>query len=145
MDNVFTINNQEDKFISDVKNELIKCDNGNNSDIHIVFEGYLHNKSGFKLRVENIEVFNDNLIESWKTIIRKHKMDVDITADLSNAWVRITCRRITRYRRNIRERITSNISTIKCSEVPFMLIMYIFILFFIIWILWTRNAERFQN
>ena len=65
MTTVYSVDNKEDDFVSNLKEELIASDYGNNTDLHIVFEGYLHNKSGFKLRVENIEVFDANLLENW--------------------------------------------------------------------------------
>ena len=115
MTTVYKVDNTEDVFVSQLKADLIDSDGGNNTDMHITFQGYLHNKSGFKLRCENIEVFDGDLLQTWKRLIENRGMSVDITADLSNAWVQITCRRVTRYRKSLRERIKiPSIPGIKC-------------------------------
>jgi len=146
MTTVYSVDNKEDDFVSTLKEDLIDSDNGNNTDLHIEFEGYLHNKSGFKLRVENIEVFDADLIENWKTIIEQKGMHADITADLSNAWVQITCKRVTRHRRSIRDRLKMpKLPGIKCPRIPFQLLFYICILVASIIILWQRHKEKFQK
>lgn len=144
MTNIYKINNQEDDFVSKVKNDLLLCDNGNNSDMQIIFQGYLHNKSGFKLRVENIEVFDDNLIESWKSLIKSQNMHADITADLSNSWVQITCRRTTRQRKSIKDMLKRNVVN-RIYNVPFTLLFYICFLLLLIVIIWNRHKEKFQK
>lgn len=141
MTNVYEINNQEDVFVTKIKKELLSCDNGNNSDMQILFQGYLHNKIGFKLKVENVEVFSDNLMQSWKSVIESQKMHADITADLANAWVQITCRRITRHRTNIRDMFSNT----KISKMPFTLMLYICFLVTLIITIWQRHKEKFQK
>jgi hypothetical protein len=144
MSSIYEVDAKEDQFVTQLKADLIASDNGNNTDMHIVFQGYLHNKSGFKLRAENIEVFNGDLIYTWKTLIENQGMKVDITADLSNAWVQITCRRVTRHRKSLRERFKMpSITKLKFPRVPFSLLLYICILLACIIVLWTRHKGRF--
>ena len=144
MSSIYEVDAKEDQFVTQLKADLIASDNGNNTDMHIAFQGYLHNKSGFKLRAENIEVFNDDLIFTWKTLIENQGMKVDITADLSNAWVQITCRRVTRHRKSLRERFKMpSITKLKFPRVPFSLLLYICILLACIIVLWTRHKGRF--
>jgi len=144
MSSIYEVDAKEDQFVTQLKADLIASDNGNNTDMHIAFQGYLHNKSGFKLRAENIEVFNDDLIYTWKTLIENQGMKVDITADLSNAWVQITCRRVTRHRKSLRERFKMpSITKLKFPRVPFSLLLYICILLACIIVLWTRHKGRF--
>lgn len=146
MTTIYKVDNTEDDFVSQLKEDLIASDNGNNTDMHIKFQGYLHNKSGFKLRCENIEVFDGDLIQTWKTLIENQGMTVDITADLSNAWVQITCKRVTRYRKSIRERLKiPSIPGMKCPRIPLSLLFYICILFTSIIVLWLRHKEKFQK
>lgn len=146
MTTVYKVDSAEDDFVTQLKADLIESDNGNNTDMHIKFQGYLHNKSGFKLRAENIEVFDGDLISTWKSLIENQGMTVDITADLSNAWVQITCRRVTRHRKTLRERIKiPSISGVKCPRIPLSLLLYICILVACIIVLWLRHKENFQK
>ena len=142
MDNVYKINNEVDDFVNKIREELISSDNGNNTDMEIVFQGYLHNKSGFKLKAENIEVFSDNLIHTWKSLIENQGMHADITADLSNAWVQITCKKVLRKRRSI---LFDRILTKKMPKIPFTLLLYICVLILLIIVLWQRHKEKFLN
>lgn len=144
MTSVYAVDSTEDKFVTQLKSDLIASDNGNNTDMHISFQGYLHNKSGFKLKAENIEVFDGDLIETWKNIIESQGMTADITADLSNAWVQITCRRVRRHRKSIRERWKLP-SIMKFPSVPLSLLFYIGILIACIIVLWQRHKEKFLS
>jgi hypothetical protein len=143
MQRVYTVNNEEDTFVIKLKNQLKEADNGNNSDLHITFKGYLHNRTGFKLRIENIEAFTDQLIEEWKQIINQNGLMCDFTADLSNAWVNITCKRILRQRTSIRERFTLPSFPFTISRIPLVIIAYLTVIMFSIYILWNRNKDAF--
>ena len=144
MSNVYSVSNEEDNFVKTLKDDLLRSDDNNNPDMHLVFEGYLHNKSGFKLKAENIEVFDSDLIHTWKQIIENKGMQADITADLSNAWVQVTCRRITRHRTSLRDRFKiPSVSGVKCPRIPLQLLFYICILIASIIVLWTRHKEKF--
>lgn len=144
MTTVYSVNRDEDEFVSELKEEMKASDNGNNTDMVIVFQGYLHNKSGFKLRAENIEVFDSDLIHTWKTLIENKGMEADITADLSNAWVAITCKRVTRHRKSLRDRFKiPTLSGLKIPQIPLQLLLYILILVASIILLWMRHKEKF--
>ena len=135
---IHKIDNEEDQFVRQGKAELTAADGNNNPDLVLLFQGYMHNKQGFKLRVENVEVFHADLLDTWRQIIQKHGMTCDINADLSNSWVNITCRRVLRRRTRLFPRIPK-------VALPFQSIGYLLVLCAIIYILWTRNNERFQR
>lgn len=137
---IYQADNTEDEFVKKLKKELIEADNGQNSDIYIIFQGYLHNKTGFKLRIENIEVFTDGLIDDWKAIIQNHGLQCDVTADLANAWVNLTCKRILRHRKSIREKMF--LPSMKCPRIPLSLIGYLTLILISIYLLWIRHKER---
>ena len=144
MTTVYNVDNEEDSLVIELKQELIDSDNGNNTDMHIIFQGYLHSKSGFRLRIENIEVFDGDLIHTWQKIVESKGMQADVTADLSNAWVEITCKRARRHRKSIRDKIhLPSFSTFKFPTVPLMLLVYICICIASIIILWQRHKEKF--
>lgn len=145
MTSVYTINTEEDSFVQKLKKELYEADHNQNTDLHIQFKGYLHNKTGFQLRIENIEVFNDELIETWKNIVSNHGLNCDITADLSNAWVLLKCRRILRHRKSLRDRFSIPLMKLKMPSVPFTLLGYLLIIVACIYIIWSRNKEKFQS
>jgi len=145
MSTVYNVNTDEDQFVEQLKGELVAADQQQNSDLHITFKGYLHNKTGFQLRIENIEVFTDRLIEDWKFIVKNHGLQCDVTADLSNAWVLLTCKKLLRHRKSIRDRFTLPKFNVKISSLPFMTIGYLMIIIACIYFIWTRNREKFLS
>ena len=145
MNTVYNVNTDEDKFVQQLKEQLVAADQQQNSDLHIQFKGYLHNKTGFQLRIENIEVFTDQLIEDWKNIVKSHGLHCDVTADLSNAWVLLTCKRILRHRKSIRDRFSLPKFNVKISSLPFMTIGYLMVIIACIYIIWNRNREKFLS
>lgn len=140
---VYTIDGDEDAFVTEIKETLFACDEGNNPDLVVVFKGYLHNKSGFKFRVENLEVFDAHLIDHWKAAIGEKGMTCEINADLSNSWVDITCKRMLRHRKSLRQKLTEVSTLPSLSSIPFSLIAYICLMIIVIYILWQRHQERF--
>lgn len=145
MSTVYNVNTDEDQFVEQLKGELVAADQQQNTDLHITFKGYLHNKTGFQLRIENIEVFTDQLIEDWKFIVKKHGLQCDVTADLSNAWVLLTCKKLLRHRKSIRDRFTLPKFNFKISSLPFMTIGYLMIIIACIYFIWNRNREKFLS
>ncbi len=145
MNTVHNVNTVQDQFIKQLKEELVAADQQQNSDLHIEFKGYLHNKTGFQLRIENIEVFTDQLIEHWKLIVKNHGLQCDVTADLSNAWVLLTCKRILRNRKSIRDTFSLPKFNVKISSLPFMTIGYLMVIIACIYIIWNRNREKFLS
>ena len=145
MNTVYNVNTDEDKFVQQLKGQLVAADQQQNSDLHIQFKGYLHNKTGFQLRIEKIEVFTDQLIEDWKHIVKSHGLHCDVTADLSNAWVLLTCKRILRHRKSIRDRFSLPKFNVKISSLPFMTIGYLMVIIACIYIIWNRNLEKFLS
>lgn len=140
---VYTVDGSEDVYVTEIKNTLYQCDNGNNPDLAVVFKGYLHNKSGFKFRVENLEHFQAVLFDDWKHEIGKNGMVCDINADLSNSWVDITCKKILRQRRPLREKLKSLNFFPTMSSIPLSVIVYITLSLSAIYILWRRHQEKF--
>ena len=142
---VYRIDGSEDTFVSEIKNTLYSCDGGNNPDLAVVFRGYLHNKNGFKFRVENLEVFQAELFDDWKQTIGEKGMLCDINADLSNSWVDITCKRVLRHRKPLREKMKDFNFAPSLSSIPFSMIGYITIIIGVIYILWQRHQEKFSK
>ena len=142
MNTVYNVNTDEDKFVQQLKGQLVAADQQQNSDLHIQFKGYLHNKTGFQLRIEKIEVFTDQLIEDWKHIVKSHGLHCDVTADLSNAWVLLTCKRILRHRKSIRDRFSLLKFNVKISSLPFMTIGYLIVIIACICLLYTSPSPR---
>jgi len=138
---VYTIDGTEDAYVTEIKNTLYQCDMGNNPDMAVVFKGYLHNKSGFKFRVENLESFEAILFDEWKDAIGKNGMVCDINADLSNSWVDITCKRVLRHRKPLREKIKSLVPAL--PSIPLLIIVYITLIITVIYVLWQRHQEKF--
>lgn len=142
MEDVYRVDNTEDTLVTELKQELIDADNGNNPDLVILFKGYMHSKTGFKYRAENIEVFDAALWDSWKEIIVKKGLNCDINADLSNAWVEISCKRVLRHRKSIRSAFSlPKLSCFDITRIPLKLLAYLVILFFSIYILWIRHEK----
>ena len=57
--NVFRSETTTNDDIENIKNDIVTCDADTNDDIVISFKGFKHNKSGFILRVTNIERLTD--------------------------------------------------------------------------------------
>ena len=145
MTSVYTVNTEEDRLVQTLKKEIFDADRNQNSDLHIEFKGYLHNKTGFKLRIENIEVFDGDLIDAWKDIVSNHGLTCDVIADQANAWVLLTCKRILRHRKSFRDRFSMPNVNVKVPSLPFTLMLYLMIIIACIYIIWNRNKEKFLN
>lgn len=139
---VYKIDKSEDDFVLEVKNLLLQCDNGNNPDLVVVFKGYMHNKSGFKYRVENLESFDANLFNDWRQIIQDQGMQCVINTDLSNSWVDIKCKKVLRHRKNIRSSSFLPTASFRLPNIPFSAIAYLCLILSCIYILWIRHNER---
>lgn len=144
MNSVFNRNHQEDDFINTLKDKLTECDDGSNPDLVVEFQGHLHNNRGFKLRIENVEVYNASLTSYWKEIIKNEGMEAEITSDMTQAVIFITCKRVLRKRTSLRQKIPS-LSSFKFSSIPFSSMIYILICSGCIYIEWSRHQDKFLN
>ena len=68
--NVFRSETTTNDDIENIKNDIVTCDADTNDDIVISFKGFKHNKSGFILRVTNIERLTDATMEKWKGLVQ---------------------------------------------------------------------------
>lgn len=144
MTSVFNRNHQEDPFIVNLKEKLVACDDGSNPDLEVIFVGHLHNNRGFKLRVENVEVFNATLTTDWKEIIRDEGMEAEIKSDMTQAIIYITCTRVLRKRTSLRQNLPS-FRSFKLPSIPFQSMLYILICSGCIYIEWSRHQDKFLS
>lgn len=144
MSNVYSIDGEEDSFVAELKQLLKDIDDNQNPDLCVVFKGYLHNKSGFKFRCENLEQIDSSLFDDWKSAILEKGMSCHIQPDFINAWVDIVCKRVLRRRTNLSDRFPK-LSMPTLPSIPFSLLVYITVIFGIIYLLWMRHREKFQE
>ena len=140
MPEVFTVRATEDEFIRDLRQQLCDADQNNNPDLHIEFKGYMHNRNGFKLRAQNLEVFDASLFDAWKSVVHAKGMECTLQNDLSNSWVNIDCKKVLRNRTR-----RSYVPSISLSAIPFTTIGYILLLVACIYLLWIRHSDKFQK
>lgn len=144
-DSIFNASHQEDTFITSLRKKLQECDDGSNPDIHIAFQGNLHNNMGFKLRVENVEVYNASLTAYWKEVIQKEGMEAEIESDMTQAVITITCKRILRRRNPLRSMAMPSLPSFSISSIPLASLSYILICSGCIYIEWNRHQDKFLN
>ena len=80
-----------DETIQAIRNDLVILDSHKNEDISITLQGYLHNRTGFILNVDNIENVSDNVLEAWKHAIAERGYSCEISNDFQEARVRLKC------------------------------------------------------
>ena len=91
--NVFRSETTTNDDIENIKNDIVTCDADTNDDIVISFKGFKHNKSGFILRVTNIERLTDATMEKWKGLVIRRGYGCELRQDFHDGWVEIICTR----------------------------------------------------
>jgi hypothetical protein len=125
--NVFRSETTTNDDIENIKNDIVTCDADTNDDIVISFKGFKHNKSGFILRVTNIERLTDATMEKWKGLVIRRGYGCELRQDFHDGWVEIICTRQHKKR------------TWKVKHLQ--QVGYLFVLAFSIYMLWQRHNK----
>lgn len=89
--NVFRATVDSSDIVDYVKNEILRVGVEENEDITVELSGYVHNKTGFILRVQNMESVTDRLLASWRQIVTRKGYHCELSYDFQDGRVDIKC------------------------------------------------------
>ena len=64
---------------------------GKNQDAQVTVVGQLHNDSGFKIRVVDLDTCDSRLVAKWKKICRGHGYVAHVSVHLNEGYASIVC------------------------------------------------------
>lgn len=89
--NVFRATIDSSDIVDYLKNEILRVGVEENEDISVELSGYVHNKTGFILKVQNMESVTDRLLASWRQIVANKGYLCELSYDFQEGRVDIKC------------------------------------------------------
>lgn len=91
--NVFRATVDPSDTVDSIISEILSAGRDENEDITVELSGYVHNKTGFILKVQNMECITDNLLSEWRQIITNKGYLCESTYDFQEGRVELKCLR----------------------------------------------------
>lgn len=89
--NVFRATFDTTDMVDYFKQEISRAGADENEDMSVNLSGYVHNRQGFVLKVQNMEKITDTLLAEWRCIVVGKGYLCQFTYDFQEGWVEIKC------------------------------------------------------